>query len=278
LESQVNETWRALAREAALSAEHLGIGATAIAKTGYGRDGAYAQMFFALSIGLERSAKLALVVDYALVHGGIYPNHNIARKHGHNLRELLDNIDRVAERLGLPPEDRLPRSTIHDGVIEVLSDFATNITRYYNLDLITGAPETAGRTDPIRSWYEKVTLPVLAKHYSERQRHKDESHAEVLEAMIGDISTFIHYNESGDLITSVQEGARHGASIRRAQPYTRMYVLQIARFLARLLSELGHIGHTVRAASVPDLNEFYRIFNNPDGYLRGRKTWSIYGL
>src|SRR5262245_16310650 len=62
--------WHAVAREAALAAEHLGSGATILGKANYAHHAHYGQAFFDLTIGIERAAKLAFVVDYALDHGG----------------------------------------------------------------------------------------------------------------------------------------------------------------------------------------------------------------
>ena len=54
-------TWLALAREAGLAAEHIGIGATALGRANYAQEAYYAQAFFALSVGFERAAKLEII-------------------------------------------------------------------------------------------------------------------------------------------------------------------------------------------------------------------------
>ncbi len=54
--------------------------------------------------------------------------------------------------------------------------------------------------------------------------------------------------------------------------------MQIARFLARLLSELGTQAQAVGMDTVPYFSEFFVTFNNDDDYFRSRKTWSIYRL
>jgi hypothetical protein len=53
----MNKIWQAIAHEASLAAEHIGIGATAIGKANYA-DAYYAQAFFALTTGFERASKL----------------------------------------------------------------------------------------------------------------------------------------------------------------------------------------------------------------------------
>ena len=86
----MNEIWQALAREAGISAEHLAIGVTALGKANYAQQAYYGQAFFALTTGIERAAKLALVIDYSLGHNGIFPPFKIIKGYGHNLQVLLD--------------------------------------------------------------------------------------------------------------------------------------------------------------------------------------------
>jgi hypothetical protein len=54
--------------------------------------------------------------------------------------------------------------------------------------------------------------------------------------------------------------------------------MQIIRFLAFLLSDVGYAAHARSLSDVPHLSEFFAIFKNDDNYLRRRKRWSIYGL
>ena len=158
----MDKTWQALADEAALAAEHLAIGATTLSKANYAQQAYYSQAFFALAIGLERASKLALVVDHALEHAGVFPKHKALRNYGHDLQTLLTRADEIAKRREL--EDRLPRTRVHENIIKVLTDFANNITRYYNLDLLTGRPHTAEHDDPVRAWFDLVITPILEKH------------------------------------------------------------------------------------------------------------------
>src|SRR5437763_8720749 len=94
-----NPRWRALAREAASAAEHMAFGATVLGRANYAQYAYYTQAFFSLSIGFERSAKLALVVDYALDHGGAYPSSKTLKKeYGHDLKRLLTLTEDIAAR------------------------------------------------------------------------------------------------------------------------------------------------------------------------------------
>ncbi len=274
----MNESFQAISREAALAAAHIGIGVTALGNANYAEDAYYLQAFFALSIGFERTAKLALVIDHALDSKGTFPSHKIVRGFGHNLRDLLEQADRIAAKRNVPdPDERLPRHDIHKAIIDVLSDFASNVTRYYNLDFLTGDPRTA-TVDPVSQWHSSVTEPVIARHYTERARQRDEHRAQVADAMMSSFTSVVHTSETGAPIRSISAAILHGAATRTVRPFTRMYVLQIARFLGHLMSTLSFASYQSGLESIPHLSDFYRIFNNDDRYFRERKCWSIYRL
>lgn len=273
----MNRTRQALAREAELAAEHLAIGATALGKTNYAQQAYYGQAFFALTIGLERSAKLAMVVDYSLEHNGVFPSYQMIRRYSHNLKELLGKADEIAERRRLStPEDRLPHTSIHACIVDVLSDFASNLTRYYNLDLITGDPSAIKVVNPVRAWYEQVIIPVLAAHYPQSKKERHQSNARLITQMLGYDAKVLYHSETGEILDSVYEASTQTAITDFVRPYVRMYVMQIARFFSGLLSELGNVAHRCQLEVIPELSEFFAIFNNSDEYFRQRKSWSIY--
>jgi hypothetical protein len=99
--------WRALGREAALASEHIALGVSALGRANHSQYAYYSEAFFALSVGLERSCKLGLVVDYALRNGGTFPRTPDVRAFGHDLERLLKRMDRrsrfLVERNRWPP-------------------------------------------------------------------------------------------------------------------------------------------------------------------------------
>lgn len=273
----MDSTWQALAREAGLAAEHLAIGVTALGKANYAQHAYYYQAFFALSIGLERAAKLAFVVDHVIENKGSFPSNKKLRSYGHNLRELLVRIDQIAERYGLKKaEDRLPCLDINNNIIEILSDFATNITRYYNLDFITNSPSIAKHVDPIRDWYERVTLPILQKHYKPHVRRRHQQNAQLIERLLAGRAMIRFYAEDGSLLQSVYEASMQTAITEFANPYARMYVMRIIRFITSVLCELSYAAQRDQLEDIPYMPDFFTIFNNDDKYFKSRKSWSIY--
>lgn len=273
----MNATWQALAREAGLAAEHMGMGVTALGKANYAHHAHYPQAFFALSIGMERAAKLALVVDYAIQNKGAFPSNKQLRQFGHNLKSLLCEVDAIAGSGRLSANTRrLPRTPIHDGIIDSLSEFASNITRYYNLDLVTDAPGVAQKVDPVASWHARVVDPVIAKHVTTRQMKKVERNAALTDVLTGDFTMVMHHAETGQPLETVYDASRQTGLNTMAEPYVRLYVLHIVRFLASVLSKLGYQAQVAGLEDIPYLSEFFAIYNNDDAMLKSRKTWSIY--
>lgn len=270
----MGEKWTALAREAGLAAEHLAIGVTALGKANYAQPAYYGQAFFALSTGFERSAKLILAVDYAVQNGGKFPATLEIERHKHNLVRLLSEADRVGERLGT--HERLPDTAIHRGIIAVLSEFATNITRYYNIEVLTDSPRINGRKDPIQRWHDDVIVPVLAQYYEPHYRERDEQHARAMDALFGPISMVVHTSEDKRSLTSLYDSSLQGAKTEFATPYVRLYVMQIVRFIAEVAGELGRMAQSRRIEDVPVLSEFFATFCCSDRQLKSRKRWSIY--
>jgi hypothetical protein len=267
----------ALTREAALAAEHLAIGVTALGKANYAQHAYYGQAFFALSIGLERATKLALVIDHAIKNSGTFPSKPVLRRYGHNLKDLLERMNEIARDYGLSSaEDRLPCTNIHRGVIETLSDFAMNITRYYNLDFVTGAPTTIHHDDPMSAWFDRVTLPILDLHYKPRNKRRHDQDARLISQLIEGDSFVLYHHETGKVIDSVYEASMQTAITNFTEPYTRMYVMQIIRFVARLLTEIGDAAQKKGLADIPSMIDFFAIFHNSDEYFKDRRTWSIY--
>lgn len=270
----MNKIWQALAREAALAAEHLAIGATIIGKANYAETAYYGQAFFALATGFERAAKLSLVIDHALKNNGQFPTSKVLRDYGHNLSALLTKVDEIAAQRQL--RRRLPNSEIHNSIIKLLTDFANNVTRYYNLDLVTGNPITEKQIDPVSAWFDQVVVPILRKHQTKRQKNKIQQNARLIDELIGCHAMVMHHSESGDELNTVYDASFQTGITEAAKPYVRMYVMQIVRFMGHVLSELGYAAYGTDMDTIPHLSEFFAIFNNNDQYFKSRRTWSIY--
>src|SRR5712671_1219251 len=88
--------WHAIGREGELAAEQLASGVTILGRANHAQKGLYAQAFFALSIGMERLAKLIFMADHAITNGGRYPIDNELKKLGHDIATLLLRCEKIS--------------------------------------------------------------------------------------------------------------------------------------------------------------------------------------
>jgi hypothetical protein len=263
--------WEALRRECATVAQHLGLGATSIGKARYEQTATYTQAFFALSVGFERGAKVALTLDAALTNNGRFLTTTELRRYGHRLADLLQAMEEIAARRGISPS-AAPSDDIHRAIIGVLTNFASNVTRYYNLEALT--PDGAKAADPIAAWYETVTTRVAQRHYSTEQRRKDEARAAAITVSASTFVSVIATSETGDAIADLSQLAERTSEANVTKPWERMYVLQLARFVTRVVGRLGSQAQQAGLA-VPFLDEYFYLFQREDHDFRNRKVWLI---
>ncbi len=261
--------YEALRRECASVRQHLGIGATAIGRAYYEGTEFYAQAFFALSVGFERAAKLVLTLDAAASNGGTFLDTAALRTYGHHIDRLLGEVARIATERGFT-EQVMPTTPIHQAIISILSGFASNLSRYYNLEVLQPGGQT--RQDPIAAWYQQVTRPILAAHDTQRRQQRDEAKVAITAALPESVLfAVIATTETGEPIDSLDDLMRRTFEARAAQPWERMYVLQIARFVTYVLGEIGHVAR--RVVDAPYIEEFFYEFQLDDPCFRRLRIW-----
>ena len=131
---------------------------------------------------------------------------------------------------------------------------------YYNLDFFFVLSKTASLIDPLKAWYERVIMPILSKHYTKRHRKRHIENASVVDAMMGSSALVIHHTETGENLDAMRDASVHYAQTEFAKPYSRMYVMQIMRFIAILLSDLSHALMEKRLEEIPYMGDFFRLF------------------
>lgn len=278
-----------ISREAQFAAEILAVGVTALNKADYTRTAHYAQMFFCLSIGLERAAKLTLCLEHIALNGQL-PNSSTIRQfrqYSHKLETLLREVERVGETLVTHIENhtRLPNTPITDNIVRILSDFSTNLTRYYNLDAI-GSNVRSDAYDPVAAWYNDVTMLALRKHVTKRQLANIEMTVHDMGTRMDEITLVDLLSEDLDPVTDVYTVLERIGLDNISKPYTRMYVLQICRVIATVIVEVTYIAQNQlnmtssncgeNTTDLPAMREIFGLFLCDDKYFRTRKTWSIY--
>ncbi len=154
--------------------------------------------------------------------------------------------------------------------MRVLSDFASNVNRYYNLEILE--PAGSGGRDPIASWYEDVVQPVLRMHDTEKRRSRTERAVEAI-AVPASMAIFVSAtSETGEVITDFSELLRRSGEANAVEPWQRMYVLQLARYVTGVISELAELLQRTRP-DIPFVHEFFDCFQLDDDDFRRLKVW-----
>lgn len=258
-------TWDALAAEAGISSTQLALGATSLANTSPYEPWTYARAFFALSIGIERAAKLVLQID-AYLQTRKFLTVREMRNRGHDLVTLCSAAEEVCQRrYPDQPDLHKPSDELHERILQVLSDFATG-DRYHHLDKLAGDP--AVNDSPEGRWWREVVEYVARIHPAKRSA-QNAVIGSLLDETLRDKAIIRQKHVDGRDITSLRE--LYAGQMDELIPWVCMYTLQIARWLGRTLSDLGR----GRDDQIPYLNDFFRWVDQDDRDLRRRRRWRI---
>lgn len=262
-----------LGREADLAVQQLCSGLTALGKADHTNVGLYTQAFFGLSIGIERTAKLILIADYAIDNEGSLPKDEMLKKIGHGLSALLLKCEVISakHRTGKEYWER-PRDDIHKNVVVTLDTFA-RASRYYNLDFITGQSRAEDQ-DPIKQWWLTVAEPILNRHLPTAERRRIRQIGEQLGTALEGSVSILHHQEDGTPITDFFSYFIRGQETPTVQKFSRLYVLQIIRWLSYLIHDLSEYGgYNLRIEPIFGIYERYRIFMNSDSVFKNKGRW-----
>ena len=270
--------WKALHREAALVSQIIGSGATALGRASYGSGfGEYYTAFFGLSIGMERLAKLILVADYVIENVGVFPDQAVVRRYGHRLKELIEQAGKIAEKRSIAVPYTGPKHDICAAVIRCLDAFSDAAKgRYANFEAI-GNPSFDPANEPVNKWWTEVVEPVLDAHYRNRRAEGEvKQRAAIINAMIGDVTSVLHTNETGEIMSDVAVASERAGQTKWAQKYGRFYTLSVVRWLAHIFDEMTHTnGYKPGLESLFGHYEFFTTYIVDDDFLLTRKVWPL---
>ena len=269
--------WHSIGRETKLACHLLGSGATSLGRASYGDQmGEYYTAFFGLAIGLERLAKLILVVDYAISNGGTLPEEKVVREYGHKLVKLLNAAAEVEVKHGLNLKYNRPTDPISAKIVDVLDAFAdASRGRYANFAAL-GDPNLS-REEPIARWWSDVATLILKSHYEGKPiQARVEANAVSIHEIVSPFAMVLHDNESGEIMQDAHTASVRDGQTRVVQKYGRYYALTIVRWLSELFSELAHQAcYTHQIVAFFGSWEFLQTYTVPDGYLKRRKVWPL---
>jgi len=269
--------WHFVRQEAMLVRHLIGAGATALGQANYAnKKGEYYRAFFELSVGMERLAKLILVVDYALTHGGNMPDEAHVRKFGHDLNGLFAAVEQVAASHQLKLEYHRPTDAVANAIIENLDAFAdAKRGRYANFAAM-GNPGI-DQHEPIAKWWNEVAEAVLRdRYYGKKAQERVENNARAISLVMGEFTMVHHTTETREHLGDLELASRRTGQTELVQSWSRYHALTIVRWLSDVYRELSEF-----AVYHKDLDaffgswEFFDSYRVDDGFMKSRKIWPL---
>ncbi|QIM50239.1 hypothetical protein G9Q38_14310 [Pusillimonas sp. DMV24BSW_D] len=271
--------WRALSRESKLVRHLLGSGVTALGRANYAdQTGEYYTAFFGLSVGVERLAKLILVADYALSNRGRLPTQSEVKKYGHNIKSLLMLISVIAEKHSIKLQYSKPTTIISEKIVECLDAFAdASRGRYANFTAL-GDPNIEGQFEPIRKWWTEVAELILQEHYygKKKAQIRVASNAKIVDAMIGNFSAVLHFDEAGGVMSDVISASVRTGQTKYVQKYGRYHALTVIRWMSDIFCELCRKAcYEFQIVEFFGHHELFWTYTVDDTFLKNRKVWPL---
>lgn len=252
----------------------IGSGATALGRASYAdKMGEYYTAFFGLSVGLERLAKLILVVNHAISNRGAMPAESVVRQYGHKLADLMDAANEVALKHSLKLDYARPANPISAKIIECLDSFA-DASRGRHANFAALGDPNLGKDEPIRKWWREVAELILKEYYYGRPaQERVEGRAKVIDALMSPVSSVLFIDEAGDMMQDVLTSSVRAGQTELVQRYGRYHALTVVRWLSEVFSELA------RSPSCTDafygVWEYFQTYTVDDTFLKTRKNWPL---
>jgi hypothetical protein len=255
-------------REAELAKRLTCSGLTALRKATPARPGIYYDAFFGLSIGLERLAKLAWLIDECIGRNGTFPTDKDLRSVGHDIQTLVKRAQLIQR--GQSVYSTLPSDSITDHIIMFLSEFAKG-TRYYNIDFFVGG-KSKGMGDPIKAWHEKVGAAVLALPQMRAKRQRWRAQSQEVASLMSPAVVFATAAD-GTSLSTVAELSISETKASEINKQAQWKILTIVRYLSLLIANLTDAAHAAGHTFIPDMREHFGFFCGDDAILHRYTTW-----
>lgn len=263
-------------REAELAKRLMCSGLSALRKATPRQPGIYYDAFFGISIGVERIAKLAWLIDECIETNGAFPTDKDLRKACHNINKLVAKARLIRSKRNPSPfvanhsaHWKLPSDPATDHVIRFLSDFAER-SRFFNLKFIIG--ESNGMSDPIKSWHNTVGAAVLGMPEVKAKKGRWQAQAEMAARAYSPAVVFVTAAD-GTPLTNVAELSYSEQEAAEINKQAQWKTLAIIRFLSLLILDLADTAHAAGHNFIPVMSEHFGFFCGDNAIIRRYKVW-----
>jgi hypothetical protein len=235
--------------------------------------GRYYTSFFQLAIGIERTQKLAIILDHMIDKNLHPPGENAIRRFSHDLLKLHDKASSIAKSRAITAMISFDLKPLHHRMLAFVSDFA-NGARYANLTALASGHLPK---DPLEDW-EDIMWNTFREDVDEEKNQSILQEAAERASVMQDCSTVMaHDLKSRPLNVSTMILLELWLEL--VSPYILWnlvtLILPITDLVCRLADELRDIcaSKGIKEMTIPHMDEFYDFLCLDQEYVLSRKSW-----
>ena len=269
------DLYRIIEQEAHVVRSCLCTGLTELRNANLNEKGRYYSAFFQLAIGIERLAKLALILDHMAQNSLVAPGHQVVKAYGHDLHTLIAKVEATATARGYAVSSDFPQSSLCKSVQAFLSEFATGM-RYANLDALASG---SARRNPLREWNAILQAAVTQSVSKSTQQRVGTRSAAISQALRGKVAV-VASDLAGDPLT-LKSALSEPALLDSASKYLVWELVTLLVPLRDVVVKAGYATDAVAVAAfgnrtetrVPALSEFFEFLEADREYVVRKKRW-----
>jgi len=266
-------TYRLLEQECLVVRSCLCTGLTDIRNANLNGKGRYYTAFFQFAIGIERMAKLALILDHMAKNNLRAPGQQIVRAYGHDLETLFDTVKTTSQIRGDSFASSFAISPLATKMLRFLSEFAKGM-RYANLDALASGNM---QRKPLHEW-NLILQDVIATKVPKKTKQRVIGQSVAVAKAIQDITSVIASDLSDEPL-DMASALYKPALLDSASKHLVWELLLILAPLRDFIVESGHAseqtvaGRNRNIANVPNLSEFFEFIWLDRDYALKKKRW-----
>ncbi|PBP82027.1 hypothetical protein [Pseudomonas syringae] len=262
-----------LQQEAHVIRSCLTIGLTELRNADLAEKGRYYTAFFQLAIGLERLAKLALILDHMAQNNMKAPGQAVVKGYSHDLQTLISKVSDVVTARGYKISSEFPTDPICNRALAFLSDFAKGM-RYANLDALASGKQ---HRDPLEEWNTILQDAAAVKIGTAAKRKIDTRAAVLAQALSGSVGVFAS-DLTGKRLT-LSSAISEPSILDAASKHMVWEILTLLAPLRDTVVEAGDAADALAASidpngnRIPVLSEFFDFIWLDRKHVFSKKRW-----
>lgn len=265
--------FRKLQQEGHITRSCLATGLTEIRNADIGDRGRYYTGFFQLAIGVERTAKLAIIINHLAENDLESPGEKAVRSFGHRVDDLHEAAAKIAKQRQYEFASQFDLADLEQEILSFLTRFADEI-RYSNLDALA---KGSAEPKPLAQW-SKILDTIIEEDVSQSKIDKIRQESFGMAQAFGE-AFFVQVHDLEDKPLTVESWMSQPRLHEEAARHAIWHIALLIHPLMELVEELAREAMSVdkasdrKGASIPHMSEFYTFLWFNRQHILSKKKW-----